>query len=263
MSLRYRHLSIAILTLTFFPSLALAATFPQQKTISGTVTQIVGNRILVKTSSAAVYDVETSQTQLVRRNGAPMTLGEILVGDKVQASGKVWSDNSMSAVVIKNISLYIHTSTFTGKVASINPSNFSFTIQSKAIGTQTIETTPLTIFKTNNQQTAFNGLILGTTITIKGSWERKNTRVLAQTASATVRLISIDVTGQLVAKIDSAFTVVGNNVLYGVDISKAKLLDSKGKIITAAQVPVGSQVRVQGKHIAEKTEITATSVKLK
>jgi hypothetical protein len=237
-----------------------AASYPLQKTFTGTVTKISGNQVTFKTNSAASYMADTGSASLVRRNGAAMRLEEIVVGDKVQVGGRLWQDGSMNASYIRNMSLYVHNGTFTGKIIAINPGN-SLTIQSKTHGIQTIQTSPLTVYKKNGKTGTLGDVVYGITVTVKGTWERNNTTVVAKEVDAKIRLLNIDITGQLVMRSDAALTVLANGVAYGVDITKAQIKSKNNKIIKPSELTLSGQVRVQGKHLSESPSITATTVK--
>jgi hypothetical protein len=100
-------------------------------------------------------------------------------------------------------------------VNAIDPANQSFTMISKQYGTQKITTTPLTIFKKSKTSSSFNQLQLGTTTTIKGTWERDKKTINAKEVATTFRLLNIDFTGVVKFKTDTGLTVAANGgVLY-------------------------------------------------
>ena len=231
------------------------------KTISGTVTGINGSQILFKTTSAARYAAEIGSAVLARKYGAPMNQSEIVVGDKVEVRGFVWPDNSISTAYLRNLSLYAHNSTFTGKVVSIDPASSSFTIESKPYGDQVVRTNNLTVFKKNSSASTFHDVELGMGATVKSIWERSNNIISATQVTGTVRLLNIDITGQIMATNSTSFTVLANNVLYGVDASKAKIENKSGKTVSINQYRAGQTLRVQGKRLAEGVAVTASVVK--
>lgn len=234
----------------------------QQRTFSGTVTRLSGNQVTFKTASAASYTAETSQAVLVRKNGTAMRFEELLVGDRIEVRGTLWPDNSMNALYVRNMSLYTHTGTFTGKIASIDPANNTFTMQSRTYGTQTVRTDGFTTYKKNSKSVTFKELETGYSVTVKGVWDRANTNVLAKSVQATVRLVNITVTGVVSLKNGTDLTVLGsNNVIYGVDAGKARFTDRSGKAVSPGQVGPGDKVTVRGKHVSESVAIVAESVK--
>jgi hypothetical protein len=243
------------------PFLSFAQTTAKQKILTGVVTSIYGNQITFKTTSAAIFSAETSQAVLTRKNGASMAFNEILTGDKVEVKGMVWSDNSINASSVRNMSLYAHSGTFTGKIASINTFENSFTIPNKEYGVQTIRTDAFTSYKKNSSSATFKDMEMGFSVTVKGVYDRSKTEILAKEVKATVRLINISFTGSLVAKTNTGLTVVNNNVPYGVDITKAKLQDKSGKALDIFLFNIGDSIKVEGKHISESLQIQASLAK--
>ncbi len=241
--------------------LPATATAAVQQTLAGTVTHTWGNQIAFKAGSGAVYVAETSKATLMRKNGTPMQFSEILAGDKIEVSGTLWPDNSMNAATVRDLSLYTHTGTFNGKITQVDASTSSFLLQSSQFGTQTIHTDSYTMFKVSGSNGGLRDLQTGMNATVKGIWDRSNSDIKATDVQATMRLVNIDITGTLTMKGDGWMTVVANNVIYSVDISKAKLQKKNGKSATLNQFNYNDTVRVQGKHLAESPAITATSVK--
>jgi Domain of unknown function (DUF5666) len=250
---------IMVMGLIVFPSASLAA---GPKTLNGVVTQIVGNQIIFAATSAAKYSADAGSAQLLRKNGAAMLISEIIPGDKIQVTGNLWGDNSISATTIRDLSLYAHTGTYSGKISAIDPIGLSFTMQSKTYGNQTIYTNNFTSFSKNNSGATFKDLNLGMTASVKGMWDRTNTIITATVINGSYRLIDIYFTGNLYAKNGSSFTVIGNgNVIYGVDASSATLQSKNGKPISLAEFKVGDAVRVWGKHLSGGVAVTGTTIK--
>lgn len=232
------------------------------KTFTGTVTAFSGSQIMFSTASAAKYSAETGGAVLERKNGVAMKFSEFAVGDKIQVTGSLWDDNSISASQIIDKSLYAHTGTFTGKITGINPGDLSFTLQSKLHGNQTIHTNTLTSYSKNSGNSNFQSLGLGMTATVKGLWDRSSADVLASSVAASFRLINIYFTGTLSMESSGNFTVIGNgNVIYGVDISKATLQSKNSKPMLVTEFNLGDSVRVWGKHISGGVQIFGTKVK--
>lgn len=241
------------------PALA-AATGPN--TYSGSVTKINGSNISFTNNTAAIYSAELNGAILTRKNGAPMQLSEIIVGDKIQVTGSLWADNSINASSFRDLSLYAHNSSFSGKIITIDPSTSSFVMQSKTYGNQTINTNNFTSFKKNGGAAIFGDLILGMSATVKGQWDRNYATVLASQVAATIKYINIDFTGTLTTKNGNALTVIGNgNVIYGVDVSKATLQDKNGKTVPLSQLNTSDIVHVWGKHVAGSVAIIGTKIK--
>lgn len=234
---------------------------PKNKTLTGIVTQIIGNRILFTTNAAASYDAETAQATFFRRNDTPILFSDILVGDKIKIEGKLWEDNSMNAVSIQNISLYPHTGTYTGKIISIDPVKGTFTIQNTDYGLQTIHTDNLTVLRKNNINIGLRDLKPGLRAKVKGIWERNRDNLLGKQVIVKARLINISLIGKLVMRSDDALTVVSNKTIYGIDITKARIINKNNKPLLTDKLIMGGQVRIEGKHIAESNEIIGSIVK--
>lgn len=248
-----------VLACLLLPSVAFASAV---KTFSGTVTKINGSQIFFATTSAANYSAEVGSASLVRKNGAVMQFADFLVGDKVEIIGTLWNDNSISASSVKDLSLYAHTGTFAGKIISISPADFSFVMQSKAYGNQTIATNNFTSFTKNGSVAAFKDLSLGMATTVKGMWDRSNTNLVATAVTGTLRLIDIYFTGIVSIQGANSLTVIGNgNVIYGVDLSKAILQSKNGKPLAFYEIKVGDALRVWGKHISGSVQIVGTEIK--
>ncbi len=232
------------------------------KTITGYVQKVSGSTVVLGSSNGAKYSAEVGQALLTRKNGAAMQLPEILVGDKVELKGNLWGDNSVSASTLRNMSLYTHNGSFTGKITDIDPWGLSFTLQSSKYGNQTIKTDSLTVFKKNSSASTFKDLELGMSMTVKGAWDRTTAVIAAREVSGTLRLINIDFTGTLSMKSDTAITVIGNgNVIYGVDISKAKLQNKAGKTLSLSLFNMSDTIRVQGKHVSGSVKIVGSIIK--
>lgn len=251
----------AVAVLIFFvpPKAALATGV---KTLTGNVISASGGVVVFANGSAAKYLAVVNNAVLVRKNGAVMIFSEILPNDKIEVKGTLWPDNSINANVVRNLSLYTHSGSFSGKVTEINSANSSFTLQSTKYGNQKIRTDSLTIFKKNKSISTFKDIELGMGILVKGAWDRTTSDVLAREAAGTLRFINIDVTGTLSMKGDSSLTIIGNgNVIYGVDITNAKLQNKNGKTLNLANFGMDDIIRVKGKHVSGSVKIVGITVK--
>jgi|GEM_PF-2114919 len=257
----FRAIVLAII-LTVIPAVSFAATTAKARVYTGTVTRIDGTQLMFITSSGAYYTVQTQNISLLRRYGASMEFSEIIKGDKIETQGLLRPDNSIVASYVKNLSLYPHTGTFTGKVGNIYPFASLFTLESKANGIQNVHVNSLVVFKKNNSPATMADLTPGMSVTVKGMWERKNTDLTAKEAAATVRMVDIYFTGTLVMRGETAFTVVGdNNAIYGLDIAKANLQNKSGKPINYLQFNMSDTLRIWGKHVSGSTNIVASKIK--
>ena len=255
----YAATVVGIVAYVLFPAVSFAAT---AKTVTGVITQINVSSVVVSTGSAAKYSIDGGNAQLLRKNGASMQFSEFRVGDKVEAKGNLWSDNSMNALYIKDLSLYAHTGTFSGKITAIDPAAASYTIDGKTNGTQTIYTNSFTAFTKNGATASFSSLELGMTLSVKGVWDRSKANVVATKVEGSFRMINIYFTGISSMKNGNALTVIGNgNVIYGVDASNSLVQNKNGQPIPLSRYQVGQAVRVWGKHISGMMQVTATQIK--
>ena len=233
-----------------------------EKTVSGIVTSLGESQISFKSTSGAYYTANIALAKLIRKYGADMEVSDIIVGDKIQATGRVWADNSITASSVRDMSLYVHTGSFSGKIISTSPATNSFIMQSRQWGTQTVHSNDYTIFKINGSPAILADLRPDMNILVKGNWDRTRAELAAQQALASVRLINIDVTGNLVLRGDTALTIVSNNVIYGIDIAKAKLQSKNGTVLSSSsQFNMSDNLRVHGKHISGSVGIIAETVK--
>ncbi len=232
------------------------------KTFTGTVTKISGSQLVFTNSTASIYSVDIANAALQRKNGSSMLFADFLPGDKIEVKGVLWPDFSISASSIRDMSLYAHSSSFTGKIIAINPADASFTLQSKEHGNQAIQTNNFTGFSKNGKSVTFKDLELGFSATIKGTWDRSSVNVLATQIQATIRLIGIDFTGSVTMVNGNSLTVLGNtNVIYGVEISFATLQNKSGKSLSQGQIKTGDSLRVWGKHVSGSVQIIAGKIK--
>ncbi len=242
-------------------ALPLHAVALQQRVFTGIITAKNVSGFLFSGSSGITYSVDIAGANLVRKNGSSMLFSEFILGDKIEVRGTLWGDNSISASSIRDLSLYAHTGTFSGKIISLDPATQSFTVQSSQPLQRNIHTTSLTSLKKNGGSATFQDLQIGMSVSVKGFWERQAGEITASAVQATLRLVNIQVTGQITLVLPNALTVVSSGTIYGVDISKAVLKKSDGSVASINSFTTGDMVRVTGKHVSGKVQITASSVK--
>lgn len=236
-------------------------TITETKSLIGTITKIIGSRVIIVTSTGLVYHPDIGTASLTRRNGAPMKFSELSIGDKVEIIGKSFHDNSFLAHSLRNLSLYAHNTTHKGKIATVAPTSSSLTLQSSRYGIINIFCDHLTTFKINNSISTFNQLKVGMTVTIKGTWERNKNDLVAKIIEAKLKLIDIEFIGQLVMKNLGGITVIVKNTIYGVDITKAKLQNKLGKSVGYDKFSMGDTVKVKGEHISGSQQIFGSIIK--
>ncbi len=107
---------IFILSSLFLPLAGHAAGAQTPKTFSGVITKILGTQLEFITTAGAYYTVQSQGPVLAKRYGATMQPNEFVIGDKIQVTGFTRPDNSINGTLIKDMSLFVHTSTFNGKI---------------------------------------------------------------------------------------------------------------------------------------------------
>lgn len=255
---------IALCLLVLFAAVAFSQfsrpVLAADATLVGTVTARYGNQIVLKTTAATQYRVEASYASPVRRNGSPLSMEDVLIGDKLEVRGQIWADNSVSASAIRDVSVYTHTGTFTGKISAIDQVNRVFVLQSSQSAPQTIHTTAASVFTKNGSSVEFKDMATGMSATVRGTWERNKQDVVATSVRVTVRLLNIDITGDVTLKDGLALTVAANGVLYSVDATGATVKSKNNKPLALTELGLG-RVRVRGKHITESTMVKAERIK--
>lgn len=232
------------------------------KIYTGTVIGIDGSQVIFTATTAAKYIADVGNAKLVDKYGYTMAFDEILIGDKVQVTGNLWGDSSISAANLKDLSLYTHNATFTGKIATIDTWNSNFVLQSKLFGSQTINTDGFTVFKKNGKTSSFSELQIGMSETVKVQYKRSKQDAIAKVADGTARLIDVDLTGTVLMKGTASLTVQANGlIIYGVDISQSTLKNNNNKITTFQQINIGDSVKVTGKHLSGSVQVFASAVK--
>lgn len=259
----YGYAGVVVVVSLIVPFLCLGATgVPKQIVVTGVVNRIVGNQLTFSTPNAATYRAETSSAKLTRKYGAAMNFDEIITGDKIEVTGMVWPDNSINASLVKNLSLYVHNSTFVGKIGVVDVAGANFTLESKTYGSQTIHINNLTVVKKNGSASSLAEMKTGMGATVKGIWERDNKNIAATEVKGILRLVNISFSGRLVMVSPIGFTVVGaNNAMYAVDFSGAQMLSKNGKGMGWGEFKLDDKVSVQGKHISGQLQIQASLIK--
>ena len=230
----------------------------QVRTVTGVVQQLVYSRILLRLTSGQIVDVDTAQAVLYRKNGLPMVFTDIAVGNRVQVGGQVWSDGSMTAHKVRNLSLYPHAGTFAGKVVAVDVAGRMCTIRSALYGEQRILFTADTALTVKGRESVLGVVEVGMSAVVRGVWEQTRAQVIARSVRITYRLLNIDITGEVVSQVESDCTVVVGTAIYAVHTA-GTVFRGLAEGVTAAQL-VGRMVRAVGKHIAESLSVTAVRV---
>jgi len=191
---------IAVILCAVTPLIASAASIAtSERTLSGSVIVISGSQITFSNSTAGVYTVQTSGAKLVRRNGSPMQLSEMLVGDKVQVTGNVLPDSNVAGSTIRDLSLYTHKGSIGGKITTVNANGF--TLQGAPGKVYNVHTDINTAFKKNSTSATLADMQVGMTATVQALWDRNSTDILARDVKAVLHLVQVYFTGKLMIRV--------------------------------------------------------------
>lgn len=229
---------------------------------SGKVTAIVGTEVSFSTASAAYYNMQTQNISMQRRYGSAMQISEMMIGDRIEVTGLLRPGNEIAATLVKDLSLYTHTSSVSGKIITINPLAKTIGITNSKHQNQTVYLDNITTITKNGAYATIADLSPAMAVSVKGTWERSSTDIHALTFKATVHLVSIYITGALMVRGADFITVIGSNgPIYGVDIANSQVLDKNGKPILISNIDMDHTIRIWGKHISGTPEIIASKIK--
>lgn len=230
------------------------------RVIRGVVQRIVFQRLQLRTAAGRVYDAETSGAVLLRKNGLPLLFAEVAVGDAVEVEGTVWPDGSVSAVRVRDLSMFPHSGTFSGKVVAVDTAAASIQFHSSAYGLQRAVLGPETSMHVKNLPPLLANVAAGMTVRVQGTWERDRSTVHARTVRVTYRLLNVRIVGSVVGAVDADLTVVADGSIYAVHAQAARLRGvPEGRPLSWL---VGRAVVVEGKHIAQSLELVATKIRV-
>jgi hypothetical protein len=146
-------------------------------TKNGAVQSVSGTTISLIDKKGAAFTINTVGAKLMRRYGATIVdVSLIQNGDTLVVTG-LQNGTTFTVQTIRDNSLQARSGTFAGSVTAVNGA--SFTIASKARGTQTINTTSTTVFKQGKTKVALANVAVGQTVAVSGVWDRTNSNVTA------------------------------------------------------------------------------------
>jgi len=249
--------------ITKFSGIILAAAlllplgaFAKQNLFSGIVTSLDGANVLFNTKSGTSYSADTTNSQVLKRTNVKMNTSDIKQGDSVNVLGVVNGTN-ITASTVRDISQPLPTKTITGQVTAVNVS--SFTVSTKANGSQTVDTDSNTVFKKNGQTASLADVVVGVTVTATGTWDNAHTSIAATRVSITIKTVSVTGT---VSGTPSGMTITingKNSITYSIDATNAKLVRRYGAAMQIGDIQNGDTLAVTGPLIG--TNITATLVR--
>jgi len=232
--------------------------FARQSKLAGTVSAVDGYSVVFSTAKGISYTADANNSKITRR-GKKVPVSDIEVGDKVAVVGVVVSGNNVVASTIVHTIVPPKNVQYQGKVIVLEGD--TSTLQISAKKTQNIDIIETTVFKINSKPAQRADLTFGATVQVAAILY-KTGKITAKSINIIIKILPITVVGTLVAKTDTVLTVNTNNgTVYAVDITKAKLVRKNGKKAGLAELNIGDRLQIQGKHVAESTNVTASLVK--
>jgi hypothetical protein len=237
--------------------LSANATSTRASLISGTVASLSGSSITLTGSKGVTYAVDATNAKFIRRYGAAMQLSDVQTGDALLVTGVV-SGTSVAAKTVRDQSLQAHNGTFIGTVSAVNGT--SFTLQSKARGSQTINTTSSTVFKKGTVSSGLSDIAVGQTVTVSGVWDRTNSNITA--TRVTIKVSSLNFVGTLNSVSGDTLTVTtASSTTYSVDATNARVTYKGGRKGSLSILQTGDSLNIYGKAVSGSSSVTATLVR--
>jgi hypothetical protein len=186
-----------------------------------------------------------------------MQLSDVQTGDALLVTGVV-SGTSVAAKTVRDQSLQAHNGTFVGTVSAVNGTNF--TLQSKARGSQTINTTSSTVFKKGTASSSLSDIAVGQTVTVSGVWDRTNSNITA--TRVTIKVGALSFVGTLNSVSGNTLTVTtASSTVYSVDVTNSKITYKGGRKGSVSILQTGDSLNVYGKAVSGSTNVMATLVR--
>jgi plastocyanin len=139
-----------------------------------TLTAISGNTLTV-TAKSKTYTVNvTDKTKLLRNFGSKSNLAEFSVGNILQISGRLTSETTIDAKIIRNTSIQKRRGTFTGLIDSVDTTTQKFVLKPNSRTTVTVSVTSDTKITQKGVVKTFTDLVVGTKVTASGMWDKSN-----------------------------------------------------------------------------------------
>jgi len=263
---------IGALALAAFIGLArpAAAETTSSTTVTGTLTVMSGTTVpavFTITSGATTYTVNISATtKIVRKYNGTSDLGEFVIGDSIQVTGKLSNDvaNTIDATKIKDLSIQRVGGTFKGAVVTLACSSNSFTFKPDGRVQQTVNLTTSTKITRGGIKIVCTDLVAGERAKVIGIWNTTNNTIRAdriivdmKTISGTIASITpsdgtlpavLTVTVKGKAKVvHSSMSSSTPTTTWTVNVTSAtKLYRHYLKTATIAEFLVGDKVEARG-----------------
>jgi plastocyanin len=135
----------------------------------------ISGNVLTVTAKSKTFTVNvTDKTKLLRNFGSKSNLAEFSVGNILQISGKLTSDATIDAKIIRNTSIQKRRATFTGLIDSVDATAQKFVLKPNTRTTITVSVTTDTKITQKGVVKTFADLVVGTKVTTSGMWDKSN-----------------------------------------------------------------------------------------
>ena len=241
------------------------------------VTAISGSSISTSATFGAMtmnWVVNTnSSTEFLRRYGGKTTIAEIQVGDFVSFSGMLDTTQSIptvNAVTIKDWSIQMAHTSFSGTVASIDPNVMTFVLQNPNHANISVTVSSSTVIKRGDVTIGFADIKVADKITKTEGWYNNLTRILKaekvevyvnkallnkRTFEGTLKSVSASTT------LPTSFMLTLGSIDFTVDVPSGISILNKDWLQTPLSTfVVGDKVRVYGAVEANNTSVVDASV---
>ncbi len=164
--------------------------------ITGTLSAMSGTAlpaVLTVTAGATTYTVNVSSaTKIVRKYNGTSDLGEFVVGDTVQVSGKFSADvaNTIDATKVKDLSIQRVNGTFKGAIVTTTCASNSFTFKPDKRAQQNVTLSASTKITRGGEKIACAGLVAGERAKVIGVWNTTTNTIAADRIVVDMRTIS-------------------------------------------------------------------------
>lgn len=157
----------------------IAKILKQPARISGKITALTINQITVSADDGKKYQINiTSQTKFRRKFWGTSKLSEFSVGDQIKAVGRfvVGSTDTISAVIVRNLSIEKRWGAYFGEITKKNDTNFI--IKTEKREDLTVYFTSQTKFVSRDNKTInYKDVKTGDRVRVKGIWDGKLNKI--------------------------------------------------------------------------------------
>jgi hypothetical protein len=187
--------TLALASLIGFVRPAVAET-TSATSVTGTLTIMSGTTVpavFTLTSGATTYTVNVSATtKIVRKFNGTSDLGEFVIGDSIQVTGKLSADvaNTIDATKIKDLSIQRIGGNFKGAIVLPTCSSNSFTFKPDGRIQQTVSISTATKITRGGEKITCTGLVAGERAKVIGVWNTRANTIAADRIIVDMKTIS-------------------------------------------------------------------------